>query len=979
MRLARLFRFAPLVVAGFALALAARPVLAQRSDATIAGTVRSQGGRPIAGARVETADGASKADADSTGRFRLAVPAGTVTVRVAAIGFRPVEIALVGVTAGEVRPLGVTLAPLYTLVATTILASPERPLLNTENAATGGSIEKAEILALPTDARDPIALLFNVPGITQAAGFFGDAPRLSFNAQNSLYTTYLLDGLDNTEGFLGGPRVEFPLAGLDRMDAYVNSYSSEFGRSPSGVVNQVTRGGSNATHGELFLYGRPGLGSGIDADNKIPFGAVPAAVQRDQQGFKRFQLGGALSGALRPDKTFYSVAVEYTDETEDRIGSTALASFLGSERRQKAKLYGRVDQAWNSDQFTTFRAAFSITDRAGTGSGIVTPEADIVTRRVGGLYALTHRSSLDGGNASNTISAQVGTYHWYFPPANSDFSKPQVTIVGPGPSFTPQAVVGSSNFVFDEKEVQLELRDVYEKAIGTEHTLRAGADIVRSGFELFAAGTNPLGSYVVVNSGNINPPAGRAARYSDIPSNVQVQSYTVDARPQQVNLSQTVYGAFVEDRWKVTPAFTLIAGLRWDYDDITSRGQSSADLGGFQPRLSFNWYATPRSVVRGGLGMYAGKFPYAVYSDAQQLGRNGNATVTFSGASAPAFGAGPTSAALVTAAGALPPHEVFADFPLGLKMPMSYQATLGYQLQVGDDWGFSVDAVATRTLNLPRLVDLNPVNRPLTAADTANQVCASATSCPGDAFRPQDPNATGYRRYSAAQSGGQAVYGGLYLAARKRLARSLAVDANYVLSRAMSDAEDINFSATQGNCFGENRRDALTGAACSSTEWGRANNDRTHRATVRAVWTPFTAWRFSVVSDLQSGQPFTRVAGVTSGGGQSRYDLLGSGPIRGNGFIGNNDRYFGVDRNVEQLPHYENTSVSATYLVAVGAQVIELRADLFNLTNYTAWGNFANGSGGGGSRVQTGRVGGAIYNFNPGPPRQLQLSVRWGF
>ena len=975
MTLVRLLRFAPALLA---LALAI-PTAAHGQQATVAGAVRSQGGRPIAGARIETADGANKAESDSAGRFRLPVPTGEVTLKVTAIGFRPAEVVLTALGSGEARPLGVTLAPVYTLVATTILASPERPLLNTENAATGGSIEKGELQALPTDARDPIALLFNIPGITQSSGFFGDAPQLSFNAQNSLYTTYLLDGLDNTEGFLGGPRVEFPLSGLDRLDAYVNTYSSEFGRSPSGVVNALTRGGANTRHGELFLYGRPGLGLGVDADNKLPYGSVPEAIKRKQEGFKRFQLGGALSGALRPNKTFYSMAAEYTDETEDRVGSTALASFLGTERRQKVKLYGRLDQAWSAENFTTLRAAFSITDRAGTGSGTTTPEADIVTRRIGGVYALTHRTSIDQGQSSNTISAQVGTYHWYFPPANSDFTKPQVTVVGPGPAFVTQAVVGSSNFVFDEKELQFQLRDVFETALNNEHTLRVGADIIRSDFELFAAGTNPVGSYVVVNNGNITAPAGRPLRYADIPANAQVLSYTVDARPQQVNLSQTVYGAFVEDRWKVTPSFTVIAGLRWDYDDITSRGQSSPDLTAFQPRLSFNYYATPRSVLRGGVGAYAGKFPYAIYSDAQQLGPNGNAGVTFSGASAPVFGGGPSAAALATAAGALPPREVFAFFPFGLKTPMSYQATVGYQTLVGDDWGFSIDAVVSKTKNLPRLLDLNAVNKQLGPSDTANQLCASANSCPGDLFRGKNPNVTGYRRLSAAQSGGEAFYAGIYLSGRKRLAQHLTVDANYVLSRAMNDAEDINFSATQGNCFGSDYRDALTGNPCSSREWGAANNDRTHRATVRAVWTPWTPWRFSIVSDVQSGQPFTRVAGVSAGGGQSRYDLLGSGAIRGNGFIGNNDRYFGVERNVETLPRYENTNISATYLMAVGAQVIELRADLFNLFNTTAWGNFANGVGGGGSRVQTGRVGDPIFNFNPGPPRQLQLSARWGF
>ncbi len=974
------FRFPPLLaLAVLAQMLTASTTHAQ-SAATVVGTVRSQGGRPIAGAVVLLADSTVRTATDAAGAFRLLLStARGTTLLVRAEGYRPETIVLPRLAAGETRRLPITLAPRYTLNAVSVVAAPERPLLNTENATTGGSIEAAELAALPTDARDPISLLFNIPGITQATGFFGDAPTLSFNGQNSLYASYLLDGLDNNEGFLGGPRVEFPLAALARIDALVNTYSTAFGRSSSGIVNQQSRGGTNRTRGELFVYGRPGTRLGVDGDNTVPFGANAAAVQRRQEGFRRFQLGGALSGPLVRDRTFYSMAAEYTDENEDRIGSTALATFLGTERRQKGKFFARLDHAWNGTQFTTLRAASSLTNRAGTGSGIVTKEADNVTQRFGGLYAVTHRSVLSGGMASNTLSLQLGTYTWNFPPAVNSPSRPQVTIVGPGPAFVPQAVVGSTNFVFDERERQLQVRNVYERAIGSSHTLRAGGDVVAARFRLFAAGTNPLGAYVVVNNGDIQPPASRSVGFTDIPAGVQVLSYTVDARPQRVNLTQAVYGAFIEDSWKVASNLTLIGGLRWDYDDITSRGQSDPDLTRVQPRLSFNWYNTPRSVIRGGAGMYAGKFPYATYSDAQQLGTAGNATVTFSGTSAPRFGEGKGVADLAAAAGTLPPREIFADFPLGLRMPMSYQATVGYQFQAGDDWGFSADVVLSRTTNLPRLVDLNSISRRLTAADTANIVCASATSCPGDGLRPEAPTQTGYRRLSTAETEGLAEYAGLYLAARKRLSRGLTIDANYVLSRAMTDAEDINFSATQGNCFGEDRVDAITGASCNSTEWAVANNDRRHRVTVRLVWSPTPLVRVSAIGDLQSGQPFNRVAGVTVGGGQSRYDLLGSGPIRGNSFIGNNDRYFDVPRNGERLPTYANTNLSASYTLPVLDRSLELRADLFNVFDRTSWAGFATGTGGNGNIVQTGRPGDPIFNFTPGPPRQLQLSVGWRF
>ncbi|MBM4186733.1 MAG: TonB-dependent receptor [Gemmatimonadetes bacterium] len=937
--------------------------------ATVAGVIRTQSGTPIVGARVGIG-GAQAVETDSLGRFEMAAPSGVaVVVEIAAFGFTPERLQLGVLSPGQRREIAATLRPLHLLEPIAVVARRSRPLLDTRDATTGGTIEAGDLAALPTDARDPIALLFAIPGVAQATSYFGDAPTLSFNGGNSLYTQYTLDGLDANEGFLGGPRVEVPLGAIQRIEALVNSYPASVGRSATGVVDIQTVAGGDRRQGELFAYWRPGRP--LDAPNKVPFGGVPEAIARQQEGFGRFQLGGSLAGPLAQGRSYGAAAVEVTTENEDRIGSTALAPFLGTEDRTKVKAFGRVDHAWNDRQATTLRVAFSSVSRAGQGSGVITPEADITTRRVGSLTALTHRTSF-GDRTSNTASIQFGTFRWFFPPTASDFTRPQVTVVTPG--LAVQGVVGSSNFVFDETERQLQVRDMFQTSFG-RHTIQVGADLVTSWFRLAAAGTNPNGSYLVVNDGNIVPPAGRPLTFADIPADARVLSYTVDASPQQVDLSQTLVGAFIADVWRVSPALTVQLGLRWDYDDLTKRGESTADLDNLQPRASFNWYQSARRVFRGGLGLFTGKFPYAIYSDAIQLGPDGNAVVTFAGSDAPAFGRGPTPAELRERRDALPPREVFETFGLGLEQPWSVQTTLGWQQQIGNDWAVSVDAVWTETRNLPRNVDLNPSSLRIGPTDLADRPCASAFDCPADGSRPVRPVAGSFRRLSTSESGGRARYFGLYTAARRRVGR-VTLDANWTWSWAKNDTEDINFTAAEANCFGADRVDAVTGAACQSTEWAWANNDRRHHLTLRSSWDAGAGVRLSVIGDFQTGQPINRLAGSSTAAGNATFDLLGIGPVRGNAFLGNGPRFFGVPRNGERLPAYFDLRASVAYRMPIGNGLL-IRIDGFNLFNRTNWAGYPIGLGGAGSRIQFGRPSDPVRLFSPGPPRQFQLSAQY--
>jgi hypothetical protein len=841
------------------------------------------------------------------------------------------------------------------LSVVSVVADKPRRLLNTSTATVGGTVERKELNSLPTDARDPISLAFTLPNVAQATGFFGDAPRLTINGSNSLYTSYTIDGLENNEGFLGGARVELPLSALERLSVAANTYGADIGRSSNGVVQFETRAGKAKWGGEAFVYNRPGVP--FDARAKIIPGGNASAFNKAQDGFRRTQVGAAGGGPLVKDRTFVFGALEYTNENEDRIASTVSVPFVGRELRQIYKAFGRLDQGLGNAGSLTAKFALTSTDRAGQGSGILAPEADTRTQRIGSLSSITHRAALSNGRASQVTSLQFGTFRWNFPPTRSSFSTPQVTIVAndparPGNTIT-QAIVGSSNFVFDESEKQFQFRTEHRREFGSRNTMTAGIDIARSAFELTGSNTNPIGSYTVLNTGNIVPSNGGFYTFRDVPQNAQVLRYSIDARQSQVNLNQLLTSAWLEDHFTPSATVTINAGLRWDYDDLTSRGESKPDLNNFQPRVSVNWTPTDRSVVRAGAGRYTGRFPYAIYSDAVQFGTEGNATITLDGAQAPAYLQGPRGPSLASQTNTFPPREIRRLFALGLEQPYSDQLSLGFQYQLTQALGVTIDAVATQTNNLPLSYDLNANTRGIRAGD--------ATSVPvsvGDTFRPVTPVTGSFRRLTTSASLGEANYVGLTTALRWQPERTILLDANYTLSRARNNTEDINFNATQGNNF--------------DAEWADAVNDRRHKLSLRAVYTGVKHLSLSTVLDVQSGSPINRIAGFC---GATFCDLDGSGDTFGNGFLGNQDRFFGVGRNAERLPSATLVNLGAGYVLGP----VQLRADVFNAFNTRNVSGFANGLPGGGARTQVGRPGDPIVFPSAAPARQVQFSARYAF
>ena len=124
--------------------------------------------------------------------------------------------------------------------------------VNTIDAEVSAELNVDQIENIPIEARDFEQALYRLPNVVQATQSFDSAPDVSVNGGNPLATNYLIDGLDNNENFLGGPKFPIPTGFIQNITVLSNNYSAEFGQSVDGVFNVTTKSGSNNYNGEVL-------------------------------------------------------------------------------------------------------------------------------------------------------------------------------------------------------------------------------------------------------------------------------------------------------------------------------------------------------------------------------------------------------------------------------------------------------------------------------------------------------------------------------------------------------------------------------------------------------------------------------------------------------------------------------------------------------------------------------------------------------
>jgi Carboxypeptidase regulatory-like domain/TonB dependent receptor/TonB-dependent Receptor Plug Domain len=988
------------------------PALAQQAGIEIA--VVDETGAPVADAEVvienraigllrqlrTDARGRVQVDGLTTaGEYLVSVPASPLYAGLAA---QPVEL-----RANFARSVVLQLAAADS-AGITVTAARAITGLNTANAEISASLAREQLVALPIEGRDVIGALIRLPNVVASTGFYPEAPSISINGSNGLDTNYLIDGLDNNENFLGGIKFPVPLGFTREVTVLANSYSAAYGRTANGLVNYTTPSGSNAFTGEVYGLVRPGR----PLDAQSPFPRRDLSGNPVGESFERYQTGFALGGPITRDRTFFYANYEYTrDRNTQVVDAPALGivdSVTGNNQFHLGSL--RIDHRLTDDWTLGVRANIGrvTIDRPGGGLGggnNTFPSAGSRQDRFSTLVAAT--ASYSGAEWSYDGAVQFSRFRWDYGEA---IGAPGPQVVVRDPSGLVAAVVGNPGFVFDNLEETWQTTHRLQRDLGA-HSLRVGADVIRSDFALLGGG-NPDGNFTVdLTAGQLASLSvrGLALSAQDVLAlNPVVANYAVELRPQSFGTSQSLIAFYVEDAWQLSPTFTATLGLRWDYDTLTEQGGGNGDSDNIAPRLALNWQPDARSSVRFGAGIFTGKLSYAVISDALQRNTTAPGFLTQLG-QLQAVGLIPTGADLAeitfdgnltvappcaTVAACPTPSQVQALrdsaslgearilSPTGYDNPWSLQLSSGYQYQATSTLTLSVDALYSRSHNLVRLRDLNapapfsPNLANLTAANIAllrgqpdnaarfalaQSLGLVRSQADADATRPAALVPGGARQITASETEGEAEYLALILQAIKtRGPDDYAFRVSYTLSRLTNDTDDINFRAANANDF--------------STEFGPSANDRRHVISAVGYLYPLDGLTVTLAGLFQSGQPVNLVPDARIFGTQ---DLNGDGASFGENFVGNSDRYPGTTRNSARLPWSATVDAGVRYALPVLGGRIEASADVFNLFNADNQSGFANAATTS-NQIQFG--GGAPFvQRNAGPPRQFQFGLALKF
>jgi len=238
---------------------------------------------------------------DEAGRFVfLQMPPGNYKVQFTLQGFATTVQENVVLTVGQAVNLPIKMSLSSVAQTVTVTTSPR----TVEVARTGvaNTINERTIGSLPILGRKFEDFLSLTPGVSIVQGADGD--EISFAGQRGIFNNISLDGGDYNNGFFGeqagGQRspIDITLDAIKEFQVIASGAPAEFGRTAGGVVNVITKSGTNNTRGSLFFFKRSeSLSSKLSDGTKL-------------EDFHREQFGGTIGGALKPNKAFYFVAAE---------------------------------------------------------------------------------------------------------------------------------------------------------------------------------------------------------------------------------------------------------------------------------------------------------------------------------------------------------------------------------------------------------------------------------------------------------------------------------------------------------------------------------------------------------------------------------------------------------------------------------------------------------------------------------------------
>jgi hypothetical protein len=301
---------------------------AQSATSSLRGSITDAKGLVVAGATVTLSNAATgfsrtgKTDDQGTYQF-LEVPPAAYVMTVTAAGFATTKRENVVLQVSSPATLNLTLQVQGGSVIVDVTG--EAPQVNTQDATLGNNFSARQLTDLPSEGRDPVAILSLQPGVTYI-GNTNDGQQMSdsrggaVNGARSDQSNITLDGLDDNdqlEGFAFEGAMRTTLDSLQEFKVTTGNYDAESGRSSGAQVNLVTKSGTNAFHGSAYEYYRPNFTVANDWFNKQ---SELANNEPNVPGFiLRNTFGATFGGPIKKDRLFFFLAYEgqrTSDETQ---------------------------------------------------------------------------------------------------------------------------------------------------------------------------------------------------------------------------------------------------------------------------------------------------------------------------------------------------------------------------------------------------------------------------------------------------------------------------------------------------------------------------------------------------------------------------------------------------------------------------------------------------------------------------------------
>src|SRR5437868_4067890 len=632
------FRARVYVVCAVLLLTATLSVTAQVVTVNVQGRVNDSSGAAISQATVtavNAATGLSRGTtANAVGEYQIPLlPPGDYTVTAEKAGFAK-SAKKIHLDIGAAGSLDFALAPGQVIAQVEVqdvgeLAEPTRTTVSSV-------IDEQKIENLPVNGRQFIDFALLAPGVTVGDTTSGSTDviiepvtKLSFAGQNIHYNFVAIDGADNMSTASGIQKTTPSQEAVQEFRVVNSSYGTEFGRAVGGIVNIITKSGTNSLHGSVYEYFR---NDKMDAENKL---AAAGGFNKLRQN----QFGATLGGPIIKDKTFYFANYEGQRHSESPYYNQTVLDNITAINQVKTQVFGLpaenlfVNRTINYDNFTgkvdhrfsTNEAMFVryfFNDQRSTNLSPLNDGFDLPSGFKNNSFRdqsiVGNLSSLFSNSLVNELRVQYAHRFFDFPTVST---QPHLEVSN---VFTLGVNRGNPDFY---EEGRAEIADTVTKTWG-KHTLSFGGDFnhvnTTESFPLFYPFEADFGSlnaflgqdfvgaphpFVIFferfdAASGFNEPTFSTSVYQGnaISSAVRNQA--------KGELGHTYEGLFIQDKWRATSNLTLDYGLRWQGETWPSAALNNP-LKNFDPRAGFS-YAIGGSrnvVLRGGAGLFHGMIP----------------------------------------------------------------------------------------------------------------------------------------------------------------------------------------------------------------------------------------------------------------------------------------------------------------------------------------------------------------------------------